>query len=195
MIQKINTIAIIAITAMISCSDSKTETKYVPPADSVLPSSVNSNPQTVNPETQVNPLVTPTPGTVNLNPANAVVPGTNTVQFNPGQTNPAIVPTISQQPVATNTAPGMNPPHGEPGHRCDINVGAPLNSKPNATPAPVTANMSTPVVQPPVMTTQPVAQKTAPGMNPPHGEPGHRCDITVGAPLNSAPAVKDSSKH
>src|SRR5690606_31144410 len=28
-------------------------------------------------------------------------------------------------------------------------------------------------------------QPTAPGMNPPHGEPGHRCDIAVGAPLNS----------
>ncbi len=24
---------------------------------------------------------------------------------------------------------------------------------------------------------------TAPGMNPPHGQPGHRCDIAVGAPL------------
>jgi len=28
-----------------------------------------------------------------------------------------------------------------------------------------------------------------PGMNPPHGEPGHRCDIAVGAPLNSKPAT------
>ena len=26
------------------------------------------------------------------------------------------------------------------------------------------------------------------GLNPPHGKPGHRCDIAVGAPLNSAPA-------
>jgi hypothetical protein len=24
----------------------------------------------------------------------------------------------------------MNPSHGQPGHRCDIAVGAPLNSKP-----------------------------------------------------------------
>ena len=30
----------------------------------------------------------------------------------------------------TQTAPGMNPPHGQPGHRCEIPVGAPLNSKP-----------------------------------------------------------------
>ena len=28
----------------------------------------------------------------------------------------------------------------------------------------------------------------AAGMNPAHGQPGHRCDIAVGAPLNSAPA-------
>jgi hypothetical protein len=34
----------------------------------------------------------------------------------------------------TNTAvaPGMNPAHGQPGHRCDIPVGSPLNSKPAA---------------------------------------------------------------
>jgi len=26
-------------------------------------------------------------------------------------------------------------------------------------------------------------------MNPPHGQPGHRCEIAVGAPLNSQPAT------
>ena len=31
---------------------------------------------------------------------------------------------------AAATAEGMNPPHGQPGHRCDIAVGAPLDSKP-----------------------------------------------------------------
>ena len=31
-------------------------------------------------------------------------------------------------------------------------------------------------------TTQTQTQ-TAPGMNPPHGQPGHRCDVAVGAPL------------
>lgn len=72
----------------------------------------------------------------------------------------------------------MNPPHGEPGHRCDIAVGAPLNSKPATnTKSNIASTVST--------STQ---QKTAPGMNPPHGEPGHRCDIPVGQPLNSKPA-------
>lgn len=74
----------------------------------------------------------------------------------------------------------MNPAHGQPGHRCDIAVGAPLNSAP-AKPATTT---TTQTVTPAPAT----ATKTAPGMNPPHGQPGHRCDIAVGAPLNSAPA-------
>lgn len=74
------------------------------------------------------------------------------------------------QAAPTSTAKGMNPEHGKPGHRCDIAVGAPLDSKPASTPTTV------------VSTTTPA--KVAPGMNPAHGEPGHRCDIAVGAPLN-----------
>ena len=82
----------------------------------------------------------------------------------------------------------LNPAHGQPGHRCDIYVGQPIDAKPvpaltkgaatttAPTPAPQTVSVGTP---------QPV--KTLPGMNPPHGEPGHRCDITVGQPLNSKP--------
>lgn len=31
------------------------------------------------------------------------------------------------------------------------------------------------------------------GLNPAHGQPGHRCDIAVGAPLNSAPAQQGQS--
>lgn len=56
----------------------------------------------------------------------------------------------------------LNPPHGEPNHRCDIPVGAPLDSE-----------TKTAKKEPEVM------------LNPPHGEPNHRCDIPVGAPLNS----------
>lgn len=99
--------------------------------------------------------------------------------------NPAITPTTDQASQAkdlnTGNVAGLNPAHGQPGHRCDISVGAPLNSAPNK-PATVT-NATAP--QPVVSSAPPV--KTAPGMNPPHGEPGHRCDISVGAPLNSAP--------
>lgn len=93
----------------------------------------------------------------------------------------------------TNTAEvKLNPPHGEPGHRCEIAVGAPLDGS-----APAQLNTS---VQPTnngqgflnsgnAAPAQPAAnaQTTAPGMqgkpNPAHGQPGHRCDIQVGQPL------------
>ena len=71
----------------------------------------------------------------------------------------------------------LNPEHGQPSHRCDIPVGAPLNSPP--------AESQSPLIQ-----TQPAANTAAPtattvaGTNPPHGQPNHRCDIAVGAPLN-----------
>ncbi|WET04874.1 hypothetical protein [Flavobacterium sp. YJ01] len=85
---------------------------------------------------------------------------------------------------------GLNPAHGQPGHRCDIAVGAPLNSAPTQQGQAVQVN---PNQQQQVVTTTTVAQvKTAKGMNPPHGQPGHRCDIAVGAPLNS-PVAKTTT--
>ena len=83
-------------------------------------------------------------------------------------------------------APGMNPAHGQPNHRCDIAVGAPLNSAATK-PATQTVQTVTPTASPVTATTP--KTMTAPGMNPPHGEPNHRCEIAVGAPLNS-PATK-----
>lgn len=84
----------------------------------------------------------------------------------------------------------VNPAHGQPNHRCDIAVGAPLNSAPNKSNAPV-SQMN---VQP--QATQMVASKvsapkvvTVKGMNPPHGEKGHRCDIPIGEPLSSKPVA------
>ncbi|MBL0339922.1 MAG: hypothetical protein IPP71_02815 [Bacteroidetes bacterium] len=120
----------------------------------------------------------------------------------PGEAVPAAQP--------TTTADGLNPAHGMPGHRCEIAVGAPLSSAPAAA-APVTINTETPTDQnqiqgattvqapPPSTPVQaptsimnstsgsvPVSAApvtTAPGMNPPHGQPGHDCAIAVGAPL------------
>lgn len=104
------------------------------------------------------------------------LPPSSSPTFNPGQQ------TATPQ-AGTPAAAGMNPEHGQPGHRCDIAVGAPLNSPPAQQPA-VTAT--------PTFNTQPVQQTpvaappaaTAPGMNPPHGQPGHDCAVAVGAPLN-----------
>ncbi|AZA91902.1 Uncharacterised protein [Chryseobacterium nakagawai] len=106
------------------------------------------------------------------------------------QSNPATVDLAN--------APGMNPAHGQPGHRCDIPVGQPLNSQPAAAPASqnisVGANNAIQIdpssASPAKITMNSNAKpgKTAPGMNPPHGQPGHRCDIPVGQPLSSKPA-------
>lgn len=91
----------------------------------------------------------------------------------------------SAQPTNAATA-GLNPAHGQPNHRCDIAVGAPLNS-------PATqVQQTSPAAQPVPAATLPVAPQpnrvaasTATGLNPAHGQPNHRCDIAVGAPLNS----------
>ncbi|MBL0340033.1 MAG: hypothetical protein IPP71_03410 [Bacteroidetes bacterium] len=115
-------------------------------------------------------------------------------------------------PAANAPADGLNPAHGMPGHRCDIAVGASLASAPapaptadpkNMTittdqmgiqgasqvniPPPPTAQpnsiMSTPTTATPGASAPAAATTTAPGMNPPHGAPGHDCAVAVGAPL------------
>ncbi len=106
------------------------------------------------------------------------------------------------QPVAATTGNAnvkLNPPHGEPGHMCEIAVGEPLPADGKApaqnnniqvqsggpqgiTVAP-TVNNPAPVNIQPSQPAPGAATTTAPGMNPPHGEPGHDCAIPVGAPL------------
>jgi hypothetical protein len=71
------------------------------------------------------------------------------------QVTPTTTKTTNSQGVA------LNPPHGQPNHRCDIKVGEPLNT-PAASSNTTSGNG---------------------GINPPHGQPGHRCDIKVGDPL------------
>lgn len=142
--------------------------------------------------------------TGNLNAPLMNLPGVNNAAVSPGTLpQPQQLVTTTSQPVnissSSSTPAGMNPPHGQPGHRCDIEVGAPLNSKPNAAATPaatVTTSTTTPgsgVLAPTPQPNTPVATTakvtTPPGMNPPHGEPGHRCDISVGAPLNSKPTT------
>lgn len=94
-----------------------------------------------------------------------------------------IQPAKPQQTAPTTTSTstaGLNPPHGQPGHRCDIQVGAPLNSAPAAATTATPPQQQTITVPP--ATTAPITTTTA-GKNPPHGQPGHRCDVAVGAPL------------
>jgi hypothetical protein len=174
---KLYAVSFMVIAALFSCSQKNEKdevdesllnaAKENKPADSTL---ANSN--TVQPANAVvNPLAAPAPGS------------TAPVFSAPVNQTQTQVQTQPAQPVATGP---LNPAHGQPGHRCDINVGAPLNSKPPALP---NANPATTISTGPANTTvQNAAQQTLPGMNPAHGQPGHRCDIAVGAPLNSKPA-------
>lgn len=172
--------AIFLMTVLISCAGSN-DKEYID--KSIIPA--GSAQQTTNQPTA--------PGVAGDNiaqPQTITVPDANQV-INTQSTPLNVTP---QSPVVTTTVPPstgggkLNPAHGQPGHRCDISVGAPLDSKPApATAQPAIVNTTQ---QPAVTMTQvPTQTKTAPGMNPPHGEPGHRCDISVGAPLDSKPAA------
>jgi hypothetical protein len=114
--------------------------------------------------------------TVEVIPANAVAANPNEPQ------------------TAKSTAkPALNPAHGEPFHRCDIAVGAPIDSAPQQNAAPVSApqmqsnnssfntNPISPSIAAPVSAPQSLGPK--PALNPAHGQPHHRCDLEVGAPL------------
>ena len=108
-------------------------------------------------------------------------------QVQPGQTQQTQQSQQTQQTNATETPPGMNPPHGQPGHKCEIPVGAPLNSQPTTTQpkaAPQVVNQK-PAEQPQMKINSNTGSATISGakMNPPHGQEGHRCDVAVGAPL------------
>ncbi len=104
---------------------------------------------------------------------------------------PQSMPNQPAMQAPAKVAAGMNPAHGQPGHRCDIAVGAPLSSAPTkqATSNPMTmtpAKPAAPAAGTPALlnpNSAAPATVTAAGMNPPHGQPGHRCDVSVGAPL------------
>ncbi|MBP6391770.1 MAG: hypothetical protein KA175_02310 [Flavobacteriales bacterium] len=115
-----------------------------------------------------------------------------------GEENPRVTdePASTSTVTAPNTTPVLvapsapstavldpNPPHGQPGHRCEIAVGASLSSAP-----PVGSTGISP--SNPVINTAPISGApgttpgpTPPGMNPPHGQPGHDCNVAVGSPL------------
>lgn len=106
------------------------------------------------------------------------------------QKAPAATPVVAAETAKSDLI--FNPPHGQPGHNCDIAVGAPLNktAPTQAQPQqPVTVQQTTTATQPQQLTVNAPATVNASGkrLNPKHGEPGHRCDIAIGAPLDSKP--------
>ena len=111
---------------------------------------------------------------------------------------------LAEQASASNpeaqreTPPLLNPPHGQPYHRCDIPVGSPLpaGSPQQSTTTAAAAPASAPVDRSMIPTVEnanrtggsaasqaTAASGTPPRLNPPHGQPFHRCDIPVGSPL------------
>ena len=132
------------------------------------------------------------------------VTGSEVIQSLPAVQAASADSVVSQPGKSATETTMLNPPHGQPNHRCDIAVGAPLNTPVGAKPAtpsqPSMLKLQQPAQTTPVQTLpqntpvktipQTTPTQTAAGLNPPHGQPNHRCDIAVGAPLNSPPAKK-----
>lgn len=78
----------------------------------------------------------------------------------------------------TTSTSGLNPAHGQPGHNCDIPVGEPLDGSGTQNQVTTLPTITQPVAQPNF-----VGGAPANGINPAHGQPGHDCAVTVGAPL------------
>lgn len=127
-----------------------------------------------------------TPSTENTTTENTFINSAENMDV-PTVQEPNITSNNGSNVQSSNTA--LNPPHGQPGHRCDIPEGAPLNTPPQqqAQAQPIqdpAANPANIVPNAPGVNVQPSAQQTAPGFsgkpNPEHGQPGHRCDLQVG---------------
>ena len=54
----------------------------------------------------------------------------NTISSSMQQNSTGANPAVPARTISATIAEGMNPPHGQPNHRCDISVGAPLNAPP-----------------------------------------------------------------
>ena len=107
----------------------------------------------------------------------------------------------ANEPAVVNAAatpPKLNPAHGQPFHRCDIAVGSPLDAAPAKPAATAIRTGAAPTLEnaarlnnpqannppAPTVSTAPTASGTPPKLNPPHGQPFHKCEIPVGSPLN-----------
>ena len=159
-------ITIVVLGTMISCSPAQKESKAVE----------------IQQQNQVSNTIVKSDTSATVSSVPVTVPATAT----------------SNEPMVVNTAttpPELNPAHGLPYHRCDIPVGSPLNAAVPVKPAaPINRTGTSPTLENAARlngqrtnnpTTPTVANATtAPKMNPPHGQPFHRCEIPVGSPLN-----------
>ena len=104
--------------------------------------------------------------------------------LNVGSGPQPVIGTTPVKAINTSGSSAPNPAHGQPGHRCDIAVGAPLNSPVTSPAQPQVQTVSSgqaPVVVTPTASAAPADPNAK--LNPAHGQPGHDCSIAVGAPL------------
>lgn len=162
-------VVMMATVSFMSCgsSDSPEVDKSIIPSDSGKAAIVPAANATVDMQQTTMPAVT------QAVPSPQVVSGAKTIS--------------ADQAAKAMPGAGLNPAHGQPGHRCEIPVGAPLNSAPAAAKPQVQTVTSSPQA----ITAPAVAPTTAPAdpnakLNPAHGQPGHDCSIPVGAPLKKS---------
>jgi hypothetical protein len=170
-------------------------------ASALLLASCTGNPPKYDQQAPAQQVTLPTsaPATNTSDSPLNTLPANGVVNQGATPTGTTITPVPTTTSSTAQTAAGANPAHGQPGHRCDIPVGAPLNSpaaaqptaQPKAQPVQITPQTS-PQASPQMFPSQPsantpVAQPAKPGgrINPPHGEPGHDCAVPVGQPLNN----------
>ena len=128
------------------------------------------------------------PTAQNIEPVNAPQKDAMTV----ADTTSANTTLVENTATSATAKPALNPEHGQPYHRCDIAVGAPIDSPPQnagtpalSAPPTVAPGFNTNPITPAVSSSAAPAEISGqkPAVNPPHGEPYHRCDLQVGAPL------------
>ncbi|MBX2952623.1 MAG: hypothetical protein KF870_08960 [Leadbetterella sp.] len=128
----------------------------------------------------------PAPSAIEAATASGAASAPVTYTTSPAQQVPAAGTPAAGTPVGVK----LNPPHGEPGHLCEIAVGAPLPPQ-GVLPAPVEMGPERPtpidpgptsIINRPLNTV--VFNGPKPKFNPAHGQPWHTCDLEVGAPLN-----------
>jgi hypothetical protein len=96
------------------------------------------------------------------------------------ETEQNYVPKQNSAPATNADGVRLNPPHGEPGHVCEIPVGQPLDGSGDAGTQTMEIKTELPASEVQANTTQPTGNVK---LNPAHGEPGHVCEIPVGQPL------------
>ena len=131
----------------------------------------------LEPQESSSSIVPVAPVTETTSP-NSINTKSSSTQENSTEANPS----VPARTISATIAEGMNPPHGQPNHRCDISVGAPLNALPGKTTAAPSkiAPMSVSEAPKATYTTSeaPALLNDAPttttqGMNPPQVQEGH----------------------